>query len=155
MFPDMRKGLSQKKKKPCLCLCVPVCVRVCVHACPQLCPTLCDLMDYSPPASSVHGILQARILEWVAISFSRGSSRLRDGTRVSVSPALAGGSFTIEPPGLPSERSLNREHNHRRSPGQGSSFPPLVLPFFWKSYIFLIGNYWPQLTCIKYLFCNK
>ena len=37
-------------------------------------PTLCDPMDCSPPGSSVHGILQARILEWVAISFSRGSS---------------------------------------------------------------------------------
>ena len=42
----------------------------------QSCPTLCDHMDYSPPASSVHGILQARILEWVAIPFSRGSSQL-------------------------------------------------------------------------------
>ena len=40
----------------------------------QLCPTLCDPMDYSPLGSSVHGILQARILEWVTISFSRGSS---------------------------------------------------------------------------------
>ena len=40
----------------------------------QLCPTLCNTMDYSPPGSSVRGILQARILEWVAISFSRGSS---------------------------------------------------------------------------------
>ena len=40
----------------------------------QLCPTLCDPMDNSPPDSSVHGILQARILEWVAISSSRGSS---------------------------------------------------------------------------------
>ena len=38
----------------------------------QSCPTLCDPVDYSPPGSSVHGILQARILEWVAISFSRG-----------------------------------------------------------------------------------
>ena len=37
-------------------------------------PTLCDPVDYSPPGSSVHGILQARILEWVAISYSRGSS---------------------------------------------------------------------------------
>ena len=44
----------------------------------QLCPTLCDLMDCSPPGSSVHGILQARILEWVVISFSRGSSWPRD-----------------------------------------------------------------------------
>ena len=39
-------------------------------------------MDYSPPGSSVHGILQARILEWVAISFSRGSSQIRDWTHV-------------------------------------------------------------------------
>ena len=43
----------------------------------QLCPTLCDHMDCSPPGSSVHGILQARILEWVAISFSRESSQPR------------------------------------------------------------------------------
>ena len=46
----------------------------------QLCPTLYDPMDYSPPGSSIHGILQARILEWVAISFSRGSSLPRDQT---------------------------------------------------------------------------
>ena len=39
----------------------------------QLCPTLCNPMDYSPPGSSVHGILQTRILVWVAIPFSRGS----------------------------------------------------------------------------------
>ena len=46
------------------------------HGClvTQSCPTLCDPMDYSPPGSSVHGILQARIVEWVAISPSRGSS---------------------------------------------------------------------------------
>ena len=44
----------------------------------QSCPTLCDPMDCSPEGSSVHGVLQARILEWVAISFSRGSSRPRD-----------------------------------------------------------------------------
>ena len=46
--------------------------RVCVCAQSRL--TLCNPMDYSPPGSSVHGILQAGILEWVAISFSRGSS---------------------------------------------------------------------------------
>ena len=40
----------------------------------QSCPTLCDPLDYSPPVSSVQGIFQARILEWVAISFSRASS---------------------------------------------------------------------------------
>ena len=50
---------------------------------PQPCPTLCTLMDWSPQGPSIHGILQARILEWVAIPFSRGSSRTRDRTRVS------------------------------------------------------------------------
>ena len=40
----------------------------------QSCPTLCDPMDCSLPGSSVHGIFQARVLEWIAISFSRGSS---------------------------------------------------------------------------------
>ena len=49
----------------------------------QSCPTLCDPMDCSPPGSSVHGIFQARILAWVAMSLPRGSSRLRDWTRVS------------------------------------------------------------------------
>ena len=52
----------------------------------QSCPTLCDPMDCSLPGSSLHGILQARVLEWVAISFSRGSSWLRDQTRVSCIP---------------------------------------------------------------------
>ena len=49
----------------------------------QSCLTLRDLMDCSLPDSSVHGILQARILEWVAIPFSRGSSRPRDQTQIS------------------------------------------------------------------------
>ena len=44
----------------------------------QLCPTLYDPTGYSPPGSSVHGILQARILEWVSMPSSRGSSQLRD-----------------------------------------------------------------------------
>ena len=59
-----------------------VCVCVCVLVA-WSCPTLCDPMDCSPPASSVCGILQVRILEWVAIPFSRGSSQPRDQTRVS------------------------------------------------------------------------
>ena len=49
----------------------------------QLCLTLCNSMDCSPPGSSVHGILQARILEWVAVVFSRGPSPPRDQTHVS------------------------------------------------------------------------
>ena len=58
----------------------------------QLCPTLCDPMNCSLPGSPVHGILQARMLEWVAISFSRRSSRPRDQTLVS---CFAGRFFTI------------------------------------------------------------
>ena len=54
---------------------------VCIHA--QLCPTLCNPMDCSPPGSSVHGISQARILEWVTICSSRGSYQPRDQTFVS------------------------------------------------------------------------
>ena len=49
----------------------------------QSCPTLCDPMDCSLPGSSVHGIFQARVLEWIAISFSRGSSQPKDRTQVS------------------------------------------------------------------------
>ena len=58
----------------------------------QSCPTLCDPMDCSQPGSSVHGILQARILEWVASLFSRGSSQPRDRTQVC---HIAGRFFTI------------------------------------------------------------
>ena len=53
------------------------------RVCAQSCPTLRDPRDYSLPGFSVHGIFQARILEWVAISYSRGSSRLRDQTHIS------------------------------------------------------------------------
>ena len=58
----------------------------------QSCPTLCHPMDCSLPGTSIHGILQARLLEWVAIAFSRGSSQPRDGTRVSY---IVGRRFTI------------------------------------------------------------
>ena len=65
---------------------------VCICLCAQSCPTLCDPMGCSLPGSSVHGILQARILAWVAISFSKGSSQPRDQTWVS---CIAGRFFTI------------------------------------------------------------
>ena len=58
------------------------------------CPTLCDPVDCSPPGSSVHGIFQARVLEWVAISFSKGSSQCRDWNWVS---CIAGRCFTLWP----------------------------------------------------------
>ena len=56
---------------------------MCVYRGAQSCPTLCDPMDCSPPGSSVHGIFQARILEWIAIPFSRGSSWPRNQTSTS------------------------------------------------------------------------
>ena len=58
----------------------------------QSCPTLCNLMDWSPSGSSVHGILQARMLEWVAMPSSRGFSHPRDWTQVS---CVAGRFFTF------------------------------------------------------------
>ena len=70
---------------------VCVCVKVKIYV-TQSCLTLCDPVDYSPPGSSVHGISQARILEWVAIPFSRGSSPPRDQTQIS---CLAGRFSTI------------------------------------------------------------
>ena len=63
-----------------VCVCVCVCVRVRARA--QSCPALCDAMDRSSLGFSVHGILQARTVEWVAIPFSRRSSRPRDRTRI-------------------------------------------------------------------------
>ena len=61
----------------------------------QLCPTVCDGMDWGLPGSSVHGILQARILEWVATPSSRRSSHLSWGS------CTAGRFFTAEPQGKP------------------------------------------------------
>ena len=60
-------------------------IGVCTCACSvtKSCPVLCDPMDCSPPSSSVREISQARILEWVSISFSLGSSRPRDRTQIS------------------------------------------------------------------------
>ena len=70
------------------------CVCACMLSHFSQCLTLFDPMDCSLPGSSVHGILQATILEWVAVPSSRGSSWPRDQTHVYKSPALAGGVFT-------------------------------------------------------------
>ena len=68
------------------------------------CLTLCDPVDCSPPGSSVHAILQARILKWVAVLFCRGSSQSRDRTRVSyVYLYWQAGSLPLAPPGKPTE----------------------------------------------------
>ena len=74
---------SANVQKLCVCVCVCVCVRACVRVCSHSVLTLCDPMDCSPPGSFVHGIFQARILEWVAISFSRGSFQPKDRNHVS------------------------------------------------------------------------
>ena len=60
----------------------------------QVCPTPCDLIDCSPPGSSVYGILQARTLEWVAIPSSRGPSQPRNQSMSLMSSSSAGGFFT-------------------------------------------------------------
>ena len=74
----------------------------------QSCPVLCNPMHCNPPGSSVRGISQARMLEWVAVSFSRGSSCPRDGTHVPVSPTLQVDSLLL---------------NHRGAHNQLQSFP--------------------------------
>ena len=77
----------------------------------QLCPTSCNPVDCSPPGSSVHGILQVRILEWVAIPFFRGSSWPRGQIHISLMKTqvscIAGRFFTI---------STTREDNNNRGP---------------------------------------
>ena len=88
-------------KNRCVCIYIYIYMYIYDHilllSC-KLCLTLCNPMDCSPPGSSVHGISQARILEWVAISFSRESSQPRNQTHVS---CLADRFFTTEPPGKP------------------------------------------------------
>ena len=74
---------------------------VCACSVAQLCLTLCDPLDCSPPGSSVHGISQARTLEWVTISSFSLSSWLRIQPASPASPALADGFFTAEPLGKP------------------------------------------------------
>ena len=70
-----------------MCVCVCACVHT--HVLVQSCPTLCDPMNCSQWGSSVHGILQERILEWVAISYSRGSSQSWDWTHGSCVSCIA------------------------------------------------------------------
>ena len=77
-------------------------------------------MDYSPPGSSVHGIFLARILEWVAMPYSRGSSDTGIKPTSLGSAALAGGFFTAEPPGKP-----NTPRTEVKSPD--CQIPPLLL----------------------------
>ena len=99
--------------------------------------TLCDTLDCSPQGSSIHGILQASILEWVAISFSRGSSWPRDWTQRS--PALQADALTSELPGNPwtssSKSSLNLKPSKTCGPRHKSFLCPPPRP-----YSLFVGN---------------
>ena len=96
----LQKGQGQERPRKTLC--GGVGAGTCVHSTAQLYPTLCNPMDCNPPDSFVYGIFQSRILEWVAISSSRGSSWPRDQTWVFRISCTAGRSFTkADPPGKP------------------------------------------------------
>ena len=82
----------------------------------QSCPTLCDPVEYSLPGSPIHGILQARILEWVAISSLRRSSQPRDRTQVS---CITCGFFTIWAPREGQGKCFQKIHRARSSSPTG------------------------------------
>ena len=107
----------------CACMCVCMCVLVA-----QSCATVCNPVDCSFPGSSVHGILQARVLEWVAFPFSKGSSQPWDWTQI---PSIAARFFTIwatreasSAISLPTHFTLAHLHSrashqvHDRNPGK-------------------------------------
>ena len=112
-----------------VCACVCVC-DVCGCSVTQLCPTLCDPMDCNPLGSSFHGIFQTRILEQVAICYTRGSSQLWDQTTYLVSPALAGRFFTAMPPGKTRAHAVIDKKKKS---------PSIV---FLKIYIMILLRYW-------------
>ena len=97
--------------------------------------TLSDPMDCSPPGSSVHGILQARILEWVAIPFSRGSSWLRDWTWVSCIAATRETQYS----------NMKNNNNNKKTKSyclDSSLFLPPLLYYVWLvSYSFCIYHW--------------
>ena len=116
----------------------------------QLCLTVCDPIDYSPPGSSIHGILQARIMEWVAILFSRASSQPRDWTRVS---RIAGRILTMwatthgmcidnSGPHCPGQCTKDKAHAHHDT--VSASLPT----FAWQSLRRLDQRFWNQ-NCEK------
>ena len=92
--PSAHFHLSRVREKQCVCSYYNY--LMCMYIITQSCLTLCDPTDCSPPGSSVHGILQARILEWAAISYYRGSSH--PGIKPQ-SPTLQADSLLSEPPG--------------------------------------------------------
>ena len=111
--------------QPCSLLCVPF---VSVVLLLSLAWLFCDSMDCSPPGCSVHGISQARIPKWIAISFSRGPSQPRDWTRLTY---ITGRFFTTEPPGKALCVPLRGQ-----MPTGSSHFASLLLVYFMYSSLF-------------------
>ena len=109
----------------------------------QSCLTLCDSMDCNLPGSSIHGIFQARVLEWVAISSSRGSSQPRDWTQVS---CIGGRHFAVwatrdvqifEMSAAAVAANTYKTGMGRSAHGEiNKEFPPECLSHFWPSLLF-------------------
>ena len=141
--------------KQCLTQIRPVCA--CMHVKLLLsCPTLCDPMDCSPLGSSVHGILQARILEWVAIPCSRASSYPRYGTQVSCLPHWQEGSLPLAPPGKPRSDPSGGNSVHSRCPAYMCSRDHTDLShlLFWIGQDFSADNSSCHLvTVLPFFFC--
>ena len=100
---------------------------VVVCCCIQL---FCDPMDCSLPGSSVHGIFQTKVLEWVAISFSRGSSQPRDWNLCPVSPPLQVDSLSLNHQGIPFHRKYLQEMWYK--PSHKTTIPERVVKYFQK-----------------------
>ena len=101
-----------------------------VPSCAQLCLTPCNPLDYSPPGSSVLGIFQARILELVAISFSRGSSQPRDQTLISYISCIVGRFSTTEQPRKPLDNRAVSNLSRQSDSGVVAHKPWWLFQFF-------------------------
>ena len=124
----------------------------------QPCPTFCSPMDCIPAGFSVHGILQGRILEWVAMPSSRRSSQPRGQTRISCISCIAGRSFPTEPPGKPcliacwsvnnwSEISSNTRSNKSQPlPGGSADLYWSVCSMLWQR-VYHLALAFPSFLC--------
>ena len=120
----------------------------------QSCLIDCDPMDCSSPGSSVHGILQARILEWVAMPFSRGSSQPKGLTHLSCISCIAGGFSPAEPyhediPSSALERPLGpKTELYSQHPGKNWSILPTIICMNHLRSIFFLAPVMPLDVCI-------
>ena len=117
----------------------------------KLCLTLFDPMDCSPPGSSVHGISQERIMEWVAMPSSRGSSRPRDRTHISCVSYTVGGFFTTRPPGKQYNggcQVLGEERESRCWWAQSCSW---VRRKCWWQMVLTVAQLWMHVMTLPYI----